>query len=163
MAQNSRKPKQLYFIRGEITTNDQPIRAAWPSDRDRFSTSGIQIEHVKRTGMLHVSGWFDSFVGIQGGSIPVEDFISKLGIEPWELKIKKVSAAPEDRPMRILEIGVADAGHYKRGARRGERKFKAGVRVGWPGRCIHIVDARGLSDAKEKAIASHRENCLKIY
>jgi len=42
--------------------------------------AGIDITYIKSRNELRIGGWFDSMVGISGGSIPLKDFFFKLGI-----------------------------------------------------------------------------------
>lgn len=43
-------------------------------------SSGIQVAYYPTTGVVSISGWYDSFVGIEGGSLYLKDFFEKLGI-----------------------------------------------------------------------------------
>jgi hypothetical protein len=57
-------PKTVYF--------PEP---AGPRDR-----SGIAVEWTKTRGVLHISGWYDTYVGIQGTEISLREFFDRLGI-----------------------------------------------------------------------------------
>jgi len=50
-------------------------------EREGFQTSGIQIEYIKSRDVLYISGFYDSFVGIEGTEISFNDFCDKLGIK----------------------------------------------------------------------------------
>lgn len=49
--------------------------------KTEWSGSGITIEYIKRRKVIRVSGWFDSFVGIPGGEMPLDEFLQVLGIK----------------------------------------------------------------------------------
>lgn len=53
---------------------------------DEYSSSGISITYVKSRKTLWVSGWYDSFVGIQGRSLSLAEFFNELGISEKDLK-----------------------------------------------------------------------------
>jgi hypothetical protein len=42
--------------------------------------SGIQIEYTKSRKSLYICGWYDSFVGIDGTALTLEQFFKLLGI-----------------------------------------------------------------------------------
>lgn len=42
--------------------------------------SGISITFTKKTGNLDISGWYDTFVGIEGESIHLKEFFTALGV-----------------------------------------------------------------------------------
>ncbi len=42
--------------------------------------SGIEIEFVKSSKIIRISGWYDSHVGISGMSSTLESFFKDLGI-----------------------------------------------------------------------------------
>jgi hypothetical protein len=67
------KPRELIISDGEI-------------DPEKISYSGIQITYIKSRDVLQISGWYDSYVGIEGIEMTVTDFIAKLGIKPRILK-----------------------------------------------------------------------------
>lgn len=43
-------------------------------------SSGIKITYVKSRDTLEFFGWFDHYVGIEGGEIKFKDFCKQLGI-----------------------------------------------------------------------------------
>ena len=45
------------------------------------SNSGIVIRYIKRRDTLSFFGWYDHFVGIEGGEIPFKYFCKQLGIK----------------------------------------------------------------------------------
>jgi len=47
---------------------------------ENASHTGIDITYIKSKSELRIGGWFDSMVGISGGSISLKDFFFKLGI-----------------------------------------------------------------------------------
>ena len=49
----------------------------FPPDAKR---SGISITYIKSRGVLEISGWYDSCVGIESTEIGLGDFLSKLGV-----------------------------------------------------------------------------------
>ena len=53
-------------------------------------SSGVDVEFVKSRQMLYFRGWFDSFVGIEGGHMTLREFFDKLGID--EKTVKKAFA-----------------------------------------------------------------------
>lgn len=44
-------------------------------------SSGITVSYVKSRESLSIHGWFDHFVGIEGGSISFVEFCKALGVE----------------------------------------------------------------------------------
>jgi len=42
--------------------------------------SGIEVVYVKSRRLIRVSGWYDSFVGIDGFEKSLADFLTELGI-----------------------------------------------------------------------------------
>ena len=53
------------------------MKLVLPKDAIR---SGIQIEYTKSRKSLHVCGWYDSFVGIEGTALTLDQFFKLLGI-----------------------------------------------------------------------------------
>lgn len=47
---------------------------------ENASHTGIDITYIKSKSELRIGGWYDSMVGISGGSISLKDFFFKLGI-----------------------------------------------------------------------------------
>jgi hypothetical protein len=47
---------------------------------DGARRSGICINYVKSKRQLDISGWYDSFVGIQSSSLMLKDFFRLLGV-----------------------------------------------------------------------------------
>ena len=45
-----------------------------------YESSGIKVTFVKRRQTLDFFGWFDHFVGIEGGSMELGKFLRTLGI-----------------------------------------------------------------------------------
>ena len=45
-----------------------------------YGGSGITIEYVKSRDVFYISGWYDSFVGIEGGVLTRAEFEERLGI-----------------------------------------------------------------------------------
>ena len=43
-------------------------------------SAGIRIEYIQRRKILYIRGWFDHFVGIEGGEIALVEFCKQLGI-----------------------------------------------------------------------------------
>lgn len=48
-------------------------------------SNGISIEYIKSRKSLHISGWYDHCVGIEGKEISLEDFCKQLGIKQKDL------------------------------------------------------------------------------
>lgn len=48
-----------------------------PPDAQR---SGIDVMYIQRRKTLRISGWYDSFVGIESTEITLKDFFEKLNI-----------------------------------------------------------------------------------
>lgn len=42
--------------------------------------SGISIRHVRSKELICVHGWYDTFVGIEGFSMPLSEFLERLGV-----------------------------------------------------------------------------------
>lgn len=47
---------------------------------------GIDITYTKSTQRLYIGGWFDSMVGISGGSMTLREFFDSLGITEKDIK-----------------------------------------------------------------------------
>ena len=43
-------------------------------------SSGISIEYIKSRNVIVVSGWYDSFVGIESNEIDFNEFCEVLGV-----------------------------------------------------------------------------------
>lgn len=56
-------PKTIYFPDNDISTR-----------------SGIDITYYKSKREIEVRGWYDGFVGIEGGRISLGEFLTQLGI-----------------------------------------------------------------------------------
>ena len=41
---------------------------------------GIYIQFNRSKSMIHVCGWYDTYVGIEGESISLHEFIARIGI-----------------------------------------------------------------------------------
>jgi len=61
------KPVEIEAKRGKQTT-------VWITDPD-WKHSGISIAINKKNRSFYVSGWYDSFIGIDGAEIKLDDFI----------------------------------------------------------------------------------------
>ena len=62
---------------------------------DSGGRSGISITYIKSRKVLAFFGWYDSFVGIQGGSLALKDFFAQLGITKKDaLKAFEGAACP---------------------------------------------------------------------
>ena len=61
-----------------------------PPDADR---SGIQVRFTKASQSLNISGWYDTFVGIEPTTISLRDFLKQLGIT--EAQCRKALAETE--------------------------------------------------------------------
>ena len=44
------------------------------------NVSGIEIAYTRSVKDLYFYGWYDTFVGIEGGKIKLECFLKELGI-----------------------------------------------------------------------------------
>jgi hypothetical protein len=42
--------------------------------------SGIDVTFVRSRGKLYISGWYDSFVGIEGEELSLSEFFKRVGI-----------------------------------------------------------------------------------
>lgn len=42
--------------------------------------SGVQVVYTKSRRALSVRGWYDGFVGIEGGEVSLATFLNRLGI-----------------------------------------------------------------------------------
>ena len=42
--------------------------------------SGISVTFVRSRGTLYISGWYDSFVGIEGEGVTLSEFFRLVGI-----------------------------------------------------------------------------------
>ena len=54
----------------------------------KYDSDGIKIEYIKSTKMFYIYGWFDHCVGIEGGSLSLQDFIDGLQL-PVTIKGKQ--------------------------------------------------------------------------
>lgn len=48
---------------------------------DSLGISGISVEYIRSKQVLNISGWYDSFVGIEGARMPLKEFFERLGIK----------------------------------------------------------------------------------
>ena len=46
------------------------------------ASSGIQVTYTKSRRMVHLSGWFDHICAIEGGNIPLSDFLAAPEVKP---------------------------------------------------------------------------------
>lgn len=58
------KPKAIYTV----------------PDKPHEHHSGIMVSYTKSTNKIYISGWYDSFVGIEGKEWDLADFLNELGI-----------------------------------------------------------------------------------
>jgi hypothetical protein len=47
---------------------------------------GVVVEYHKDSKQIHVSAWYDSDKDIAGGTIPLADFLNKLGVTRNDLE-----------------------------------------------------------------------------
>ena len=52
-------------------------KAIFPPDAQR---SGIDVVYIQRRRTLRISGWYDSFVGIEPTEITLKEFFERLNI-----------------------------------------------------------------------------------
>ena len=50
------------------------------------NSSGICAQYNQTTEEIMIDGWFDCFVGIEGESFKLSDFLKKLGVKKKALK-----------------------------------------------------------------------------
>jgi hypothetical protein len=70
-----------------------PKTVYFPISDDQRRNSGIDITWTKSRQSLWISGWYDSFVGIEGQSVSLREFFDLLGIT--EKDCRKAFAAGE--------------------------------------------------------------------
>ena len=46
---------------------------------------GVAIQFIKSRKVVFVYGWYDTYIGIEGNDIPLEDFCRRLGIQRKDL------------------------------------------------------------------------------
>ena len=69
---------------------------------DSWGHSGISIEYTKCRRELYFFGWYDSYVGIEGGAMTLCDFLDTLGItlkdveKSYEEHTKKAKAKKQE-------------------------------------------------------------------
>lgn len=51
-----------------------------------YGSSGITVSYVKRRRAVGVYGWYDSFVGLEGGEMSLSDFLAQLGVSDADLR-----------------------------------------------------------------------------
>ena len=66
-------PKRIDCINGKFYTPEEAIAGS--------QSAGITIIYIKSRKTLYISGWYDDCAGIEGGEIPLTDFLEKLGIK----------------------------------------------------------------------------------
>lgn len=83
---------------------------------DANRSSGINVTWTPSAQRLDISGWFDSFVGIEGGSMSLREFFDELGITEKDCVLawnppKRRGKSPQSREaMKIsAAAGVAVA------------------------------------------------------
>ena len=47
--------------------------------------SGIDVSFTRSTNIIHLGGWYDSFVGISPVSLKLKDFLKKIGVDKKSL------------------------------------------------------------------------------
>ena len=50
------------------------------------NSSGIEVRWTKSAQRIDISGWYNSFVGLEGGSLSLKEFFDKLGITEQDCK-----------------------------------------------------------------------------
>lgn len=60
-----------------------PKRIYLPVDADR---SGIDVTWTPSAQRIDIGGWYDSCVGLEGGSMTLREFFEKLGITERDCK-----------------------------------------------------------------------------
>lgn len=60
-----------------------PTKIYLPADADR---SGINITWTRSAQRIDVGGWYDSCVGLEGGSMSLKEFFDRLGITEKDCK-----------------------------------------------------------------------------
>ena len=59
--------------------------------------SGIRVSYTKSRRALELSGWFDHFVGIEGGEVGLAEFLSALGVSDRDLRaVLRERSQPHD-------------------------------------------------------------------
>lgn len=59
-------------------------------------SSGLSVTWTPSASRLDFGGWFDTFVGIEGGSITLVEFCRALGVTPKQLR-KAADALQDDK------------------------------------------------------------------
>ena len=44
-----------------------------------LARSGIDVTYVKKDMTIRISGWYDGFVGIEPVTLPLAEFLTKIG------------------------------------------------------------------------------------
>jgi hypothetical protein len=57
-----------------------PKRVDFPLTDDKWRFSGITIEWFKTSQRLDIYGYYDTYVGIEGGSLTLRQFFDLFGI-----------------------------------------------------------------------------------
>ena len=60
---------------------------------------GISIQFIRNTQSVHVSGWYDGFVGIEGETLDLKEFLTHIGITQKDvLKVFAEKSATVQNP-----------------------------------------------------------------
>jgi hypothetical protein len=52
-----------------------------------YRTAGIELNYVKKRQTLTISGWYDSFVGIEPTQLTLAQFFKRLGITEQDCRL----------------------------------------------------------------------------
>lgn len=58
-----------------------PIPEDPPEDWLRYNRSGIDVQYNRRRDEITIGGWYDSCVGIEPTTLPLRDFLLKIGMQ----------------------------------------------------------------------------------
>ena len=63
--------------------------------------AGISVSYVRRRREIRISGWYDGMVGIAGETMPLVDFLARIGVTTMDL-MRIANDLPRDGQKKLL-------------------------------------------------------------
>ena len=81
--------------------------ASWGCDMETayfgadHGRSGISVRYTRRRLAISISGWYDGMVGIEGETLPLVDFLARIGVSTKDL-MRIANELPRDGQKKLL-------------------------------------------------------------